>query len=308
MDSFLILVDAGYVYASAGTLVHGTKARHELLLNHGALRDHLESFGRETTGVSMLRMYWYDAAPNRMPTPEHDHIASLRAVQLRLGRLSNAGLQKGVDSLIYRDLFTLSQSGRVSDIFLVAGDEDLLEGVNAAKDFGVRISLIGIEPNRSNQSDALRHAADAVYILQREQLEPLMHRKRSVESSHPPSADRSGAHQQSEVHDGDSDAGSTPDGDEVVRGAARQVAHEYWTQTDADERAYLETEERRAVANRRLPQRTDGWMLRIAAEGLSRRLTESEKWLARAEFWKEIAVILGEADGSSAAGTEARDA
>lgn len=294
MDFFLILVDAGYVYASAGTLVHGTKARHELLLNHGALRDHLESFGRETTGVSMLRMYWYDAAPNRMPTPEHDHIASLRAVHLRLGRLSNAGLQKGVDSLIYRDLFTLSQSGRVSDIFLVAGDEDLLEGVNAAKDFGVRISLIGIEPNRSNQSDALRHAADAVYILQREQLEPLMHRKRGVESSRPPSSVRLGSHQQPEGQGSENDAESSPDGDEIVRRAARQVAHEYWAQSDVDDHAYLETERQSGSANRRLPQRTDGWMLRVAAEGLSRRLTESEKWLARAEFWDEIGVILAE--------------
>ena len=93
MDSFLILVDAGYVYAAAGALIHGTTARRELLLNHGALRNHLESFGREETGTSMLRLYWYDAAPNRMPTSEHEHIANLRGIQLRLGRLSNAGLQ-----------------------------------------------------------------------------------------------------------------------------------------------------------------------------------------------------------------------
>lgn len=293
MESFVILADAGYVYAAAGTLVHGTKARNDLLLNHGALRDHLESFGRETTGVSMLRMYWYDAAPNRVPTPEHDHIASLRAVQLRLGRLSNAGLQKGVDSLIYRDLFTLSQSGRISDIFLVAGDEDLLEGVNAAKDFGVRISLIGIEPNQSNQSDALRHSADAIYILQREQLEPMLHRKRSVASRRPHVPDQMGARQQ-EVLVGDGSAPSTPDEEEIVRSAARRVARDYWTQSGVDDRAHLEREERSAAANRRLPQRTDGWMLRVATEGLNRRLTEGEKWLARAEFWKEVSVMLAE--------------
>lgn len=297
MESFVILADAGYVYAAAGTLVHGTKARSDLLLNHGALRDHLESFGRETTGVSMLRMYWYDAAPNRVPTPEHDHIASLRAVQLRLGRLSNAGLQKGVDSLIYRDLFTLSQSGRISDIFLVAGDEDLLEGVNGAKDFGVRISLIGIEPNQSNQSDALRHAADAVYILQREQLGPILHRKRSAESSQTPLPDRLGALGQPGVPDGDGSSGPTPDDDEIVRSAARLVARDYWTQAGADDRAYLEQEERSAAPNRRLPQRTDGWMLRVATEGLNRRLTEAEKWLARAEFWNEIGVMIAEGNG-----------
>ena len=206
----------------------------------------------------MLRMYWYDAAPNRIPTPEHDHVASLRAVQLRLGRLSNAGLQKGVDSLIYRDLFTLSQSGRISDIFLVAGDEDLLEGVNAAKDFGVRINLIGIEPNQSNQSDALRHAADAVYVLQKELLSTIMHRKSVTEPPRSALPNRLESGQTSARLDDDSDREPTEEDGRTVQAAAVQVAREFWVQANADDRAYLQQEVESAVANRRLPQRTDG--------------------------------------------------
>ena len=37
-------------------------------------------------------------------------------------------------------------------------------------------------------------------------------------------------------------------------------------------------------------------MLRIAGVGLNRRLTEVEKRIARAEFWKEVATILAEGD------------
>ena len=283
MDSFLILIDAGYVYAAAGALIHGTPARRELLLNHGALRDHLASFGREQTGVSLLRLYWYDAAPNRMPTREHEHIASLRSVQLRLGRLSNAGLQKGVDSLIYRDLFTLARSGRVSDVFLVAGDEDLLEGVHAAKDLGVRVHLIGIEPSQGNPVGGAASGG-------RRDVRPATrgpgdgHASQDGRCAVAPTASvvavrcrcrcarpRRGRSQKRRAR---TSFGMPHTG----------FARDYWTQAGADDRAYLEGELRSTATNRRLPQRTDGWMLRLATEGLGRRLTESEKWHGRAEF------------------------
>ncbi len=121
MASFLILVDAGYVYAEGGLLVHGTKARHELTLNPSKLRDCLLRFAGERSQGRLLRIYWYDAAHERRATDEQNLVADLQGVRLRLGRLTNKGVQKGVDSLIYRDLFTLSQSGRVGDVFLLAG-------------------------------------------------------------------------------------------------------------------------------------------------------------------------------------------
>ncbi len=69
-------------------------------------------------------------------TPDHQAIADLPRVKLRLGRLvpRKSGLeQKGVDSLIVHDLITLAQERAVETMFLLAGDEDMCEGVAAAQ-------------------------------------------------------------------------------------------------------------------------------------------------------------------------------
>jgi hypothetical protein len=66
----------------------------------------------------MLRAYWYDAAKDAIPTPEQLLIARLPRVMLRLGRLSG-GKQKGVDSLIVRDLMTLARERAVATAFLL---------------------------------------------------------------------------------------------------------------------------------------------------------------------------------------------
>ncbi len=303
MNSFIILVDAGYVYAAGGLLVHNTTARHELMLNTAKLRDFLEPFARKHTEVRMLRMYWYDAAPDRMATREQKHVASLQGVKLRLGRLTAKGVQKGVDSLIYRDLFTLSRSGRVSDAFLLAGDEDLLEGVLAAQEMGVRVSLIGIEPSDSNQSASLRQAADAIYVLQREALAAMLHRRSKegpqLSTEHQPSSPT--GNDKGSDNNGDRETANSVE--EIVAAAGRQVAGEFWQQADETDRAYLKREVLSSDPNRRLPQRTDAWMLRVASEGLGRRLDEIEKRVARAEFWKEVAKVIGVADPSSVKST-----
>ena len=39
------------------------------------LRDHLNQIAEGTTGLSALRMYWYDAAFYSGPTPDHQKIA-----------------------------------------------------------------------------------------------------------------------------------------------------------------------------------------------------------------------------------------
>lgn len=150
MNSCIVLVDAGYVYAAGGLLVHGTQRRRELSLDPGKLRDHLEAIATKLSGVRLLRTYWYDAARDRRPTREQRRVARLPAVHLRVGRMTSQGMQKGVDSLVYRDLFTLSRSGRLSDIFLLSGDEDLLEGVLAAQEMGVRVAS-----SASNRAEAI---------------------------------------------------------------------------------------------------------------------------------------------------------
>ena len=68
-------------------------------------------------------------------------IAGLPRVKLRLGRLvaRKGGVeQKGVDSLIVHDLITLVHERAAATMFLLAGDEDLREGVAAAQHLGVQ--------------------------------------------------------------------------------------------------------------------------------------------------------------------------
>jgi hypothetical protein len=75
----------------------------------------------------MLRVYWYDGAPDAIPLSDHLAIAKLTNVKLRLGRLTR-GEQKGVDWLIIRDLMTLARERAIATALLVSGDEDLREG------------------------------------------------------------------------------------------------------------------------------------------------------------------------------------
>lgn len=303
MSSFLILVDAGYVYAEGGLLVHGTKARHELTLNPSKLRDCLVPFAAERAEGRLLRMYWYDAAHERRATPEHHLVADLEGVQLRLGRLTPRGVQKGVDSLIYRDLFTLSQTGRVSDVFLLAGDEDLLEAVHAAQDCGVRAHLVGIEPNVSNQAASLRQAADAVYVLQREQLVEVLHRRPAGERAGAPVVQERKLRQLEERFApswSDSVAAtidSVADG-EVIRSTSEGVAAEFCQRASTDELASMREQLRDQPEphRRRLPQRADGWLLRASGDQLGRLLTESERLHARRVLWTSVSTILDDLD------------
>lgn len=116
-------------------------------------------------------MYWYDAAPYGGPSPDHQRIALLPNIKLRLGRIKS-GRQKGVDALIYHDLVNLARERAISDAFLVSGDEDLREGVRTVQGLGVRVTLIGIPPSHSvtNQSLELIQEADERRELTKEVL------------------------------------------------------------------------------------------------------------------------------------------
>ena len=171
MDRYAIFVDAGYVFAAGGELCCGTSDRKRFELDVPKLRDHLNQIAEGTTGLSALRMYWYDAAFYSGPTPDHQKIALLPNIKLRLGRIKS-GRQKGVDALIYHDLINLARERAISDAFLVSGDEDLREGVRTVQGMGVRMTLIGIPPSRSatNQSRELVQEVDELVILTKDVL------------------------------------------------------------------------------------------------------------------------------------------
>lgn len=160
-----MFVDAGYVLAGA-RVVLGLERGAAVQVRHQQLISHLDHQARLHSGVNSLRTYWYDAAPDAVPTAEQREIARITKVKLRLGRLVNAR-QKGVDSLIMRDLMTLARERAIAFAFLVSGDEDLREGVMAAQDMGVQVVLVGFTSRAGfGQAESLINEADTHLVIE----------------------------------------------------------------------------------------------------------------------------------------------
>jgi hypothetical protein len=178
MERFALFIDAGYLYAAGGELCCGTKRRDQVEVNFQTFTESLVDLGvKYTPGEQHLRTYWYDGAPDGVPTPSQLAVAYQKGVKLRLGRLTLNG-QKGVDSLVVRDLMKLSSEHAITTAFLLSGDEDLRQGVVEAQDSGVKVVLIGIQPFGSqNQAGSLVREADDVIVLDQAALERHLKRR-----------------------------------------------------------------------------------------------------------------------------------
>src|SRR5437660_448808 len=91
-----IFVDVGYLFGAAGRLLLGTSYRPYIDCDYSALLQRLVSVVQQHADLPLLRVYWYDASYNAIPTQEQLAVSALPFVKLRLGRLV-AGQQKGVD-------------------------------------------------------------------------------------------------------------------------------------------------------------------------------------------------------------------
>jgi len=171
MDRSALFVDAAYLYAAGGNLCCNTTKRELLELDFPKALAVLRAAAAQASRLSLLRIYWYDAAINALPTVTQLKVSSEQGVQLRLGRLTH-GVQKGVDSRIIRDLIVLSRNHAIADAILLSGDDDLREGVAEAQDFGVSVTLLGVEPlyGLQNQAPTLVRAADATITLPKAQV------------------------------------------------------------------------------------------------------------------------------------------
>ena len=159
--SYAIFVDAGYLVAAAGDVMLGTTNRSDFRIDSARLVSALLSRAASNLGDRLLRLYWFDAARDRVPTVEQRQIAALPHVKVRLGNLNRYGAQKGVDALIRTDIVALARHRAVSDIVLVAGDEDMVPGVEDAQAYGVRVHVWGVEPRYgTNQAERLIWEAD----------------------------------------------------------------------------------------------------------------------------------------------------
>jgi NYN domain len=143
MDRCALFVDAGYLLADGAMAVHGTRHRETVSWDFGGLLQLLSNLARERTGMPLLRCYWYEATVEGRRAPEHDALADLPGLKLRLGRI-RPGRREGVDTEIHRDLMTLARNGALADAVVVSGDEDLAQVVSDAQDFGLRVTVVHV--------------------------------------------------------------------------------------------------------------------------------------------------------------------
>jgi uncharacterized LabA/DUF88 family protein len=170
---YAVMVDVGYIYAAAAELLFEAKSRREYRVDADNLIKAITSHAASLLRGELLRVYWYDAAKDRVPTIDQRVIAQMRAVKLRLGNLNSRGQQKGVDAQIRADMEALARHRAITDSVLVAGDEDMVPAVEAAQAYGVRVHLWGVEPPYgTNQAERLVWESDTVEVLDAAFLKP----------------------------------------------------------------------------------------------------------------------------------------
>src|SRR5579864_8851383 len=179
---YAVMVDVGYIYAAAGELLFGTSSRRDYRVDAVGLIQAITKHADELFRGELLRVYWYDAARDRVPTIDQRVVAQMAWVKLRLGNLNARGQQKGVDANIRADMEALARHRAITDAVLIAGDEDMVPAVEAAQAYGVRVHLWGIEPPYgTNQAERLVWESDTVEVLERSFLEAYFARQLAPE-------------------------------------------------------------------------------------------------------------------------------
>ena len=151
--------------------VHGTRNRESVSWDYAGVFQVLKNVAREHTGLPLLRCYWYEATVEGSRSDEHNTLADLPGVKLRLGRL-RPGRREGVDSEIHRDLTTLARNRAISDALVVSADEDLAQVIADVQDLGIRVVLVHIGAPGWTASPALRQECDDIVEIGAAHLRP----------------------------------------------------------------------------------------------------------------------------------------
>ena len=174
MDRCALFVDAGYVLADGAMAVHGTRHRESVSWDYAGLLQFFGSIARERTGLPLLRCYWYEATVEGRRSSEHDALADLPGLKLRLGRM-RPGRREGVESEIHRDLNTLARNGAVSDALVISAEEDLAQVVADVQDLGIRVAIVHITVDGNwTISRALRQECDDIIEIGDGHLRPFV--------------------------------------------------------------------------------------------------------------------------------------
>jgi uncharacterized LabA/DUF88 family protein len=167
VDRCALFVDARYILADGATAVHGTSSRDSVSWDYAGLLRFLASLSADRTGQQLLRCYWYEAMADGRRTPDHDTLADLPGLTLRLGR------REGVETDIHRDLSTLARNRAISDVLLVSAEEDLAQVIADVQDLGIRVMIAHISVDGNwTVSRTLRQQCDDVVQIDGTQLQP----------------------------------------------------------------------------------------------------------------------------------------
>ncbi|MDI9888411.1 NYN domain-containing protein [Streptomyces sp. HNM0645] len=195
VDRCVVLVDAGYLLGAAASLLAGEPARSRITVDHAALIQALRERAEADTERPLLRIYWFDGAPDRVPQPEHRRLRVMPRVTVRLGALTRSDgrwAQKGVDAAMHAELTELARNRACSDVVLVTGDGDLLPGLMSAKEHGVAVHLWAVQAADGdyNQSEDLVAEADERRVLDRAWITQAVRAKELTGVCAPPPAPR----------------------------------------------------------------------------------------------------------------------
>jgi hypothetical protein len=172
LDRCALFVDASYALGDGALAVHGTRNRDSVSWDYAGLLKLLGSLSRDRTGLPLLRCYWYDVAGATSRVAEHDALADLPGVKLRLSK-ARPSRKEGVEAEIRKDLTALARNRSVSDVIIVSAEEDLAPVIAEVQEFGVRALLLHISMDGSwASSRALRQECDEVMEISPSHLRP----------------------------------------------------------------------------------------------------------------------------------------
>ncbi|HTX83056.1 MAG TPA: NYN domain-containing protein [Streptosporangiaceae bacterium] len=172
MDRCALFVDASYALADGALVVHGTRNRDSVSWDYAGLLKLLGGLSRDRTGLPLLRCYWYDTSTDGNRTTEHDAIADVPGVKLRLSKI-RPSRKEGVEAEIRRDLTALARNHAISDVIIVSAEEDLGPVIAEVQDLGVRATLLYIGADGDLAvSRTLRQECDDVLEISAGHLRP----------------------------------------------------------------------------------------------------------------------------------------
>ena len=187
MDRCALFVDAGYVLADGAMAVHGTRHRDSVSWDYSGLLKFLSGLAQDRSGLPVLRCYWYEAAAEGRRTSEHDALADVAGLKLRLGRV-RPGPREGIETEMHRDLTTLARNGAISDAIVVSGEEELAEVIAEVQDIGIRVTLVHITVDGNwTVSRLLRQECDDIVEIGGAHLRPFVD---LIAGAEPPAATR----------------------------------------------------------------------------------------------------------------------